>query len=163
MKKILIALVVLILLIIAVPVIGLIALGFAMETNKIPGNIVIEGDKLAQTHSRAISEIITLEEDETVKFFYASGLFSFTAAGAIVTDKRIVSYEKIDGTMALDEARYENITELEAVMSGSWVDDSQIGVYTTNENYVSILLSAEEQMDKPVLRYIEKKTGLTAK
>jgi hypothetical protein len=121
----------------------------------VPDAIVIRGEKLTAAARNAIDEAIDLADGETVKFFYADSLLDYSS-GYVVTDRRVASFEEVEGRMVVFSCTYAELEEIEVRKSDTWIDDTVVTLHAKppKEPFV-ILLSTMEGGDTLALKYIE--------
>ena len=133
-------------------------IGLLIESGTLPDTVVKKWELLPRDARAQIADIVGVMEDETFKFFYTDHPFSYTADGYVVTDKRLIAYQKVDGDIVLTDCAYEDIEEIEIEQSSSWAEDTQLLVFPKGqEEGFKLLFSADESGDKLVIRYIESK------
>ncbi|MGH1374913.1 MAG: hypothetical protein ACRBCK_01085 [Alphaproteobacteria bacterium] len=145
------------------PIVGLMAIG-AYIGNSAPPSYVVAGTELSQDRTDLLREYSVVEEQETIVFFYSSGIFSLLESGTILTEERIVSYIQNADTqeMIVSAVAYSDIAKMYLSSKGDGMfEDTMIDVYRANDEYaLSLVLSAEKNGDEPVIRMLTSKTGL---
>ncbi len=137
--------------------VALVGLGFALEANLIPDTAAAEGSRLSSRAREQISEVVTLNEGETIEWFYSAGLFDFKEDGNIVTNQRLISYymDADDGVPYVSYTNYDDVTGIETVMSESSHEDTIVTVrHADSELDYSLWFSAEDGRDKRIVAAI---------
>jgi hypothetical protein len=129
-------------------------LGIMMETGRIPDAVVLRGAELKPAAQQAIESVVTLQPDERIKFYYSTAMLSYEADGNLITDQRVVSYQTYDGQLYLDEAAYDEIVAVEPFYSESFLDDTMLFVTHESGNEFVLVLSADEDRDRPAVDYV---------
>lgn len=136
----------------------LIFLGILIESGTLPDTMVKKWELLPPDARAQIADIVGVQEDETIKFFYTDHVFSYTASGYVVTDKRLIAYQKVNGDVVLTDCAYEDIEEIEIEESTSWAEDTRLLVFPQGRGEgFQMLLSADESGDRIAIKYIESK------
>ena len=105
-----------------------------------------------------IEDMVGVMADERFKFFYTDHPFSYTANGFLVTDKRLISYEKTHEDVIVMDCAYEDIEEIEIEEGTSFIADTQLLVFPRGRaEGFTLLFSADESGDRIVINYIESK------
>ena len=135
---------------------GFAVLGVMIENKSMPDTVVVKGNKLTDKQRTIISGIVPLLEKEEILFFYSTGFLDYEAGGSVVTNQRLVSFEKIQEEMVIEQATYEEVVDISPELSDNWVDDSSIHVRTDPpENSFIMLFGTDEGGDQAVLKYLE--------
>lgn len=122
-------------------------LGFATPTH------VIEGSALsAEQRAFLLAEGI-LHPQESAELFYSIGPFGIEDEGNLLTDRRVVSYERIGGELTVYEAASEQVVAVDIVQEGSAAADTIAEIYTRDGSGFRVQLSAEGNGD---LRFIRR-------
>jgi len=133
-------------------------IGVLIESGALPDTVVKKWELLPPDARAQIADIVGVREDETFKFFYTDHPFSYTANGYVVTDKRLIAYQKVNGDVVLTDCAYEDIAEIEIEESTGWAEDTRLLVFPKGrEEGFIMLLSDDESGDRIAIRYIESK------
>ena len=119
-----------------------------LETGQIPDSEVVSGDDLSEkVKAKLINNNIIGKTDE-ISYFYSEAIWSYIQAGQILTQDRVISYEKDEnGILEVWEMKYANIESIELLHPGSSINDSVyklIGNSQANYEYISFVLSTYE-------------------
>ena len=88
-----------------------------------------------------------LEPDEEVLYFYSAGLLSIREDGNLFTDRRVISYQELDGQLDLYDAAYDDITSINFTPSNNMFEDSTITINLTNGDWFVLFISTESNGD----------------
>jgi hypothetical protein len=142
--------------IIGIPVIALLVLtlglGVLTQTSLLPSTEVIEGNQLTSRDLDLLRSEHIIEEDETVRLFYSTGLLSIRDEGNLLTDRRVVSYERVEDEMWVYSALFGEIARAHLVQKGDFLNDSVLDIATTDGHGFLLVLSAENGGDDRFLR-----------
>lgn len=137
--------------------VGALFLAFAITAsfNLIPSSQVVSGERLLKRHLSFLNEARIVNDAESVLYFYSTGLFSVEDEGNLITNRRVISYERDpeSGELLVYDAAYKNIADIEVTYSESFLDDTLIRIETTDEYEFHLVVSAEEKGDK---RFVNK-------
>lgn len=139
-------------------VLFLMFMGVLVETGTLPDTVVRKWELVPPDARAQIEDTVGVMEDETFKFFYTDHPFSYTANGYLVTDRRLIAYNKIHEDVIIMDCTYEDIEEIEIEQGTSFFEDTQLLVFPKDqEEGFTLLLSADESGDILAIRYIENK------
>lgn len=136
------------------PLTGLVCLGLGIEAGYIPEDRVFSREQLSDAALDRIEAIVPLEDGETLAYYFAAGL-TWEDSGSVITDRRLVAYESVDGDIRVWETDYADIDSIETIWSDSWLDDTAVLVVPDRGVSYTLLLSTEEGGDRQAVRYIE--------
>jgi hypothetical protein len=120
---------------------------------------VIGGDEMNPRHTALLRERGVLFEDEKVINFYSAALFSILSDGNMITDRRVVSYETINGELFIHDAAHEDVAGFTVISQGGFWEDTIIGIQTTSDESFILLASPEGDGDKRFLSDLESRIG----
>tara|TARA_R110001592_G_scaffold336140_3_gene621419 strand:- start:14487 stop:14918 length:432 start_codon:yes stop_codon:yes gene_type:complete len=109
---------------------------------------VTAGDKLSKSDLQLLLDEGIIRPDETVLYFYSTGLTSISDDGNLLTDQRVVSYERIEGVLEVYAAKYEDVAEIIVVEEGNFIDDKIVEINTTDDDVFLLFLSPLEEGDQ---------------
>lgn len=122
-----------------------------------PNSLVESGTDLGTTKITQLRDAELIQADEEVLFFYSEALFSILEAGNILTNWRVISYEKTDGELDVYWASFDEILEIEVIEEGDFITDTTLYVYTESGDDFFLLLSAEEDGDQKFIEELLKR------
>lgn len=121
----------------------------------IPGNIVIEGNRLPGYVKNFLHEEGLLEPGEEVVYFYSMAFLDYRADGNYFTPNRVVSYwDDFDG-FYVEEAAMTDIADIETNFSTGPLEDTMITVIRTNGTEVVLFVSPDEGGDRRFLQSLQ--------
>lgn len=135
--------------------IGLIAVGMLVDSDSVPDTAALPKGKIPAVQIERLRELNIIEIDEEVQFFYSTGLFSIDSDGNLFTDRRVISYEGLDGELQIASATYSEIESFEFYDSDDWLDDSTITVYKKDGDWFMLLVSPEGGRDAVFFQQLE--------
>ncbi len=158
MKKLLIGVGVVLGSLVGLVFLSLVALGTLMELNYFPDSKVVQGERLWEKDLKYIKSLVRFDEDEEIEYFYSLGILSIEEDGQFITNKRMVSYwlDEESDQLEVQQARYEEVEDIDFQTYDSWLDDTQIDVFPVNTEYsFTMFFSNEEGGDKAVIAAIK--------
>ena len=131
-----------------------------LETGQIPDSEVVRGDDLSEkVKAKLINNNIIGKTDE-ISYFYSEAIWSYIQAGQILTQDRVISYEKDEnGILEVWDMKYANIESIELLEPGSSINDSVyklIGNSQANYEYISFVLSTYDGGDITFIEEIKR-------
>lgn len=139
----------------------LIGLGAGMEAGYFPDTIAQPKGQIHTRYIDSLKQSDIISEDEEVLYFYSAGFFSILADGNLFTDKRVISYETLEGELSLQEVEYMNIEAIEFTGSDNWIDDSVITITQENGDSFILYVSTEGGLDKDFYEKLNQIWGQT--
>jgi hypothetical protein len=140
---------------------GLVALGIMSTNGTIPSAVVLSGPDVPSNQRRKLIEYGVVAEDESIEYFYSDALFYVMENGQVLTDRRLVAYESSDDEFFIYDAPFDEITAIEILSWGTFVEPTVVEVSTSGDDEVIyIALSTGEQGDRKFLRTLERRTNL---
>ena len=133
-----------------------IALGSFMMMIDSPETSIQTGAELGPEKIQSLRDADIIEEDEEVIYFYSEDIFSILNAGNILTDKRLISYETVDG-IDLYSSTFDNILDFEIYEEGSFFLDTTVYVYLEEGDDFFLLLSVEGGKDQLFLEALRQR------
>jgi hypothetical protein len=104
--------------------------GILMEVGVVPSDRVLQGKDIPADQYQVLKTEGIIEDGEVVEYFYSEGLLSVREGGSILTDKRVIAYEKNnDEGIELYQIFHEDISSIEMTQEG---DTLNFAVYTVN-------------------------------
>ena len=131
-----------------------------LETGQIPDSEVVSGEDLNEkVKAKLINNNIIGKTDE-ISYFYSEDIWSYIQAGQILTQDRVISYEKDEnGILEVWDMKYANIESIELLEPGSSINDSVyklIGNSQANYEYISFVLSTYDGGDITFIEEIKR-------
>ena len=123
-----------------------------------PGTKVLPGRQLPSKYKTQIGKLGILEPGERIEFFYSDGFLDIEEGFYLLTDRRVVIYSKEFDDPAL-LMPYEDIEEVDADFSDSWIEDSWINLTLADGTYASFPASTEGGGDRKMFAALEKHIG----
>ena len=119
------------------------------------GSELSKGNKIKLINNKIISK------DDNILFFYSGGLLSILEDGQLITDDKIITYQKNEEQLIeVYEMNLKNVKEVILEEKGSVLSDSTYKIIgTENAKYenITIFLSTEDNKDKDFINAIYKK------
>lgn len=126
----------------------ILAYTFLSGTAVIPGNIVIEGNRLPTYVINFLHDEDLLDPGEEIVYFYSMAFLNYRSDGNYFTPRRVVSYwDDFDG-FYVEEAAMSEVVDVEASFSTGPLEDTMITVTRTNGSEVILFVSPDEGGDR---------------
>lgn len=148
MKKIIIAIALLIVCIAALIVGGLLYIGVVG-----PETFVVSGRQMTKAHSRIIRELDLLEDSERIQYFYSDALTNIRKGMYFVTDRKLVLYNANWEEPKL-VAPFAAVTDTQLERNESFFEDSYITIRLDNGEVWMFPVSSERGNDKAFYEYL---------
>jgi len=134
----------------------LIGLGVMLTFGGIPTKVV-PGSELTPRQTQLLQDNGIVESDEQILMFYSQAVFSILQEGNLITDKRVISYEKEEEDIWIYDARYHEITDIRVEQKGNSSKDTIVKIALADDGYFLLFLSAEDQGDDKFLGILQQK------
>jgi len=139
----------------------LMVLGLLTETSIMPNTSVQKGSELSEGNKIQLINNKIISKGDDILFFYSEGFSSILEGGQLITDDKIIGYQKNEEglieTYAMD---LKNVKEVILEEKGSFLLDSTykiIGNENAEYENITILLSTDGNKDKDFINAIYKK------
>lgn len=134
-------------------VVGFIA--WKMGTGAWPDTVVTKGEDLPAFVEELLVDNQVIEPGEKILYFYSAAFTDYLDDGNVLTDRRVISYEKSDGELDIDSATFAEVIEIDPEYGQDLLDDTLLMV-ETEDDFFYLLLSSEEDMDEVFVRELKK-------
>lgn len=125
------------------PCLLMLAYGIGIEKGVFPDSAAVPESRINARTLEHLRDLGVIAEGERVLYFYSTGLIHVGEDGNLFTDRRVVSYETVDGKLEIYQAKYDQIIHLELVGSGGLLEDSTIIADVQDGTQIYLLVSAE--------------------
>ena len=139
-----------------------VALGAAIEFGLATSTRVVTGEELSDSQRSFLLEQGILLPDEKVEFFYSVGLFSIEDEGNLLTDQRVVSYERLEDGLAIYASRSDELSAVNIVEEGKGTTNTVLEIWRTDGEGFRVQLSPEESGDLRFLRRLRERIPAAA-
>ena len=129
---------------------------FAFIAKDGPEMYVYLGKQTPKEFKQVINDLSLIEKDEAIQFFYSDALIDIQDGMYVITDKKIVLYNREWETPSLS-ITYEKIGRIEIHYSTSWDEDTWLFISDLEGESFDLPLSPDKGTDKRVINYIETK------
>src|SRR5690606_7600414 len=127
-----------------------------------PDTAVVDANKIRLKDLDLLVTEGILKEEEKVELFYSAGLTSIIEDGNILTDRRVISYELVDGELLIYSAKFAEIANIVIIQEGDYLNDTIIEIWKLDNNGFRLFLSTESDGDKRFIDEIKRKVNLTS-
>jgi len=139
----------------------LMILGLLSETSILPNYDVQMGSELSKGNKIKLINNKIISKDDNILFFYSGGLLSILEDGQLITDDKIITYQKNEEQLIeVYEMNLKNVKEVILEEKGSFSSDAVykiIGNENAKYENITIFLSTEDNKDKDFINAIYKK------
>lgn len=136
-------------------VLSLIGIGLLVESGAVVPTSVVEGSELSQSHSTQLVDEGIISPDEKILLFYSTGLTSILDEGNLLTDKRIISYERFGEKLSVYAANYDDVSDVSVIEQGDYFNDTIVEILTNDDEEFLLVLSTDEEGDKKFINEIK--------
>jgi hypothetical protein len=140
--------------------VGSVVFGLAIIATFGPPTRALRHSEIPRSYKVSLVEAGVLEPNEQIDFFYSAGLFSILEDGNLLTEKRAVSYETVDGEIYVASSEYLEISKLEVNYSDSDFVDTAITISTMSGDDFVLIVSSEDGRDKEFVSDLESRIPL---
>jgi hypothetical protein len=122
---------------------GLVLVGlFGPPTYALPGR-----DVPARFEER-LRETGILESGERIDFLYSSGIFDVGAEGSLLTDRRVIHFEEVEGAHSVLGAVYGDVRSVATAFASGMLDLTVVTVETARGETLVLVLPSEKGRDR---------------
>lgn len=121
-----------------------------------PPTHVLRGTEIPASYHTTLAEAGVLEPDERIDFFYSAGFLSILDDGNLLTDRRVVSYEKLEGELHVYSSPYDDIRDLEVRYTKSALEPTIIEISTRDTSF-ALIVSGDEGRDREFVGALRKR------
>jgi len=136
-------------------------IGLLLQTSILPSTAVQKGSELSKENNIELINNKIISKNDNILFFYSEGSLSILEGGQLITDDKIISYQKNEeGLIEVNEMYFKNVKEVILEEKGSFLLDSTykiIGNENAKYENITIFLSTESDKDKDFINAIYKK------
>lgn len=115
---------------------------------------VLAGNKLPADYVDRINELALLDAGERIELFYTDGFRSFEERCFLLTDKRVIIYQRDTPKTSV---WYGDIVEIDARYSGSMFEDSTISVFRQDGSGEVLFAPGDSGGDRRMVRFLQGK------
>jgi len=135
----------------------MIGLGIALEFGIATSTRVVSGGEIRESERTFLLDQGILQPDEKIELFYSIGPFSIEDEGNLLTDRRVVSYERTDGELEIYEAASGELRDVSIVQEGSGTENTILEILKSDGDGFRVQLSPEESGDLKFLRRLRER------
>lgn len=125
--------------------VGLGMLGILMDAGYTPSDRVLTAQEIPESHYEELVAEGVLEKDEVIEYFFSEGILSIKEGGSILTNYRVVAYERTDdGSIEYYYIPNDEIVSVALIQQGDARTYSAYQVSAEGEeNWITLLLPHE--------------------
>lgn len=138
---------------------GFIGLGLMTMTGAIPSTEVQAGLDVSQSDRDMLISNYIISENDTIEYFYSTGLLSMLEGGSVLTQDRVILYmPDKNKQVQVYELYFDDISTVQLLETGNLANDSVYLINTPNpEAWLQIALSAEKRGDVKFIEALREK------
>lgn len=123
-------------------------LGVLMDTGHVPSERVLSAQEIPDNHYEELFAEGLLEQGEMIEYFYSEGMLSIIEGGSILTNYRVIAYERADdGSIDYYSIANDEIVSVTLIQEGDAMDYSVYQVSSAHEDYWIALVLPHEYGD----------------
>lgn len=132
----------------------LIGLGWLSTTGALAPTEVLSGNDLSEDYKERLINSDIINQGDDIQYFYSDAFMRIEETGSILTSDRVIMYfEDENEDIAVYELYFEDITDIELVEEGNFLNLSVYRVYAGSpDSYLTLWLSTENRGD---IKFIE--------
>lgn len=130
---------------------GLFALFGLQELRILPPNEVLAGTELRPAQLSKLREYGLIDPGEAVIMIYSAGLLSWLDDGNVLTNRRVISWERIDGEFYYSAVRYDEIVDARIEVRGNTLEPSLLVVEAADDEAIYLIVTREQDGDERFL------------
>jgi hypothetical protein len=122
--------------------------GTFIERGILPDSVILDARSVPSRTLNTLRENGLLRRREVVHYFYSDGILSVLEDGNFFTNKRVVSYQRVNDSLVVEQAHYGEIEDFEVEYGDGFFDYTRILVTTTDGSGFYLILPAEGDLDE---------------
>jgi hypothetical protein len=143
----------------AVLLFGGVTFGVFMDLGMVPDTAVVPGEELGDEVRLFLLEQDMIEPDEIIVLFYSAALLDFRKEGNVLTDRRALSYEELDGELWFSSLDYGQIADVAIEDPGGPLNDALVAVFDATGEGFRLWVSTEAGGLQRFLEELERRRG----
>ncbi|MGJ8663981.1 MAG: hypothetical protein ACSHWU_10030 [Marinicella sp.] len=138
--------------------VSVLTLGMLSHFEIIPATYVKSKHQISDDDRRSLLELNLINEENSIEYFYSTGLLSVKEGGVIMTDAEIIIYHEEEGELLYDSMKFEEMQWVKQLHHGDDFEDSLYQI-SGKEQYrgFQFSLSAEDNIDTVFFQKLENK------
>lgn len=128
---------------------ALIGYGLLTETAIFPSTQVLTGDSMPRGEIEELLAAGIVQPDERILYFYSDHMYSVSKSGSVLTNSYVITYYTTDeGELEIFELPLKEVTKIERLREGSFLEDSQYQIFgETRNQWLRLWLPQEAEGD----------------
>ena len=136
-------------------------LGLLTTTPLLPSTEIQKGSELSKGNKIQLINNKIINKNDNILYFYSDALWSILETGQLITDDKIIAYEKNEEELVeVYKIQFKNIKEILLEVEGSYFENAVykiIGNENAENEYIRIWLSTEGNKDEDFINEVYKK------
>ncbi len=115
----------------------------------LPEDVVLKGDDVTDDVRQFLTSTDIIEEDETIKLLYVTGLLSPADGCVVLTESRLVQYNSEASTVDTESIALEDIAFIDYTPAANWMESGLfvVGAEPDDVDWLSFYITGSEQGD----------------
>lgn len=126
----------------------LVVISVGVNSILMPSTAVVEGSKVHKNDMNFLYRKDVIKASESLHYFYSAAIFSVRDDGNGFTDSTVFSYWDDEDGFQKENAKYEDIDQIDVKFSGSMLEDTIITITRLDGSDFLLFVSAEDAKDK---------------
>ena len=110
--------------------------------------VVVEGQRVPESHHAWMRSNDLLGEQETLAWFYSAAVWDWAEDGNYLTDQRVASYWDQEGVLQREQAAYGEVASWEVAYAENEFDNTQVLILRRDGSDFLLYLSSEGDQDR---------------
>ncbi len=132
-------------------------MGILVETGFLPGDNLFTSETIPGRFKNILLEEGILDKNEQLEMFYTDSMVSIKDNGIVFTDRRVINYQSLDGTILINSAEYNDIESIVMQRKGDEMNPSQFQLNLKSGSGFLFFLPAYRKGDEIGAAFIEAK------
>ena len=137
----------------------LLAVGVMTGVGVLKPLAVIEGNKLPRGDLAFLINEGIIDPEEEIELFYSTGMTSIQNYGSLLTDKRVIAYERVEGQLSVYAVLIEDVVDVIVAQKGDFFNYTVVEIWTVYGDGISLSLPPEDNEDGTFIDEIKKRIG----
>lgn len=123
-----------------------------------PDSAVTVGGELPEFVPDLLLDNGILRPEEQILFLYSAAFADYLVDGNLLTDQRVISYERVDGELRVYSANFDEVLSIDPLFSAKKLEDTRLSIETATGSF-PLLLSTEGGLDQEFIRELRRRVA----
>lgn len=124
-----------------------------------PDSAVTPGNALPAFVGELLLENGVLLPEEQILYLYSAAFTDYMNDGNLLTDQRVISYERVDGEWTVDSATFGEVRVIDPLYSEKELVDTRLRIEADRGSFL-LLLSTEDGLDQEFVRELKRRVAM---